>query len=179
MPKKMPTEAEKPMPMANDHHGSEIGKPDTTLISQPIVAPRTMPMTPPSEVRKTASRRNCQRISRRRAPSALRTPISRVRSVTLMVMIAITPMPPTISAIEEMATSAMKMPLLMRSQILKIASCVPMSKSLSWSRRRPCRARMISSTSRMAASRGTSSRGITMIETSRWTTPKMRSASAP
>ena len=109
----------------------------------------------------------------------MRTPISRVRSVTLMVMIAITPMPPTISAIEEMATSAMKMPLLMRSQILKIASWVPMSKSLSWSRRRPCRARMISSTSRMAASRGTSSRGITMIETSRWTTPKMRSASAP
>ena len=51
MPKKMPTEAEKPMPMANDHHGSEIGKPDTTLISQPIAAPRTMPMTPPSEVR--------------------------------------------------------------------------------------------------------------------------------
>ena len=34
-------------------------------------------------------------------------------------------------------------------------------------------------TKRMAASRGTSSRGITMIETSRWTTPKMRRASAP
>jgi hypothetical protein len=30
----------------------------------------------------TASMRNCQRISCRRAPSALRTPISRVRSVT-------------------------------------------------------------------------------------------------
>ena len=29
MPKKMPTEAEKPRPMANDHHGREMGKPDT------------------------------------------------------------------------------------------------------------------------------------------------------
>ena len=65
-------------------------------------------MTPPSEVRKTASSMNCQRISRRRAPSALRTPISRVRSVTLMVMMAITPMPPTIRAIDEMTTSARK-----------------------------------------------------------------------
>ena len=28
MPKKMPTVAEKPRPMANDHQGSEMGKPD-------------------------------------------------------------------------------------------------------------------------------------------------------
>ena len=68
--------------------------------------PKMMPSRPPIEVRKTASIRNCQRISRRRAPSALRTPISRVRSVTEIIMIAITPMPPTISAIDEMTTSA-------------------------------------------------------------------------
>ena len=29
MPKKTPTLAEKPMPMANDHQGSETGKPDS------------------------------------------------------------------------------------------------------------------------------------------------------
>jgi hypothetical protein len=29
MPKKMPTDAEKPRPIANDHHGSEIGNPET------------------------------------------------------------------------------------------------------------------------------------------------------
>ena len=29
MPKKMPTEAENPRPMANDHQGSETGKPET------------------------------------------------------------------------------------------------------------------------------------------------------
>ena len=44
-------------------------------------------------------------MSRRLAPSALRTPISRVRSVTEIIMIAITPMPPTISAIDEITTS--------------------------------------------------------------------------
>ena len=59
-----------------------------------------------ADVSTTASIRNCTRISRARAPSALRTPISRVRSVTEIVMIAITPMPPTISAIDEITTSA-------------------------------------------------------------------------
>ena len=68
--------------------------------------PKTMPSRPPTDVRNAASIRNCHRISRRRAPSALRTPISRVRSVTEIIMIAITPMPPTISAIDEMTTSA-------------------------------------------------------------------------
>ena len=146
---------------------------------QPIAAPRMMPTTPPREVRNTASSRNCQRISRRRAPSALRTPISRVRSVTLIVMIAITPMPPTIRAIDEMTTSARKMPPLMRSQTWNSAAWVAMSKSLSSSRRRPCRARMISSTSRIATVCVTPSRGITIIAMSRWTMPKIRSASAP
>ena len=47
-----------------------------------------------------------QRISRRLAPSALRMPISRVRSVTEIVMIAMTPIPPTMSAIDEMTTRA-------------------------------------------------------------------------
>ena len=60
---------------------------------------------PPTLVSTAASIRNCTRISRRRAPIALRTPISRVRSVTEIVMIAITPMPPTISAIDEITTS--------------------------------------------------------------------------
>ena len=34
MPKKMPTLAEKPMPIANDHHGSEIGKPVSEVHGQ-------------------------------------------------------------------------------------------------------------------------------------------------
>ena len=43
----------------------------------------------------TASARNWRTMSRRRAPMALRTPISRVRSVTDTSMMFITPMPPT------------------------------------------------------------------------------------
>jgi hypothetical protein len=65
-----------------------------------------MPSTPPASVRNAASSRNWTRISDRLAPSALRTPISRVRSVTEMDMTAITPIPPTMSAIDEMTTSA-------------------------------------------------------------------------
>ena len=33
MPKKMPTLAEKPRPIAKDHHGSEIGKPVNRLMA--------------------------------------------------------------------------------------------------------------------------------------------------
>ena len=35
-PKKMPTLAEKPMPMANDHQGSDTGKPESQWTSRPI-----------------------------------------------------------------------------------------------------------------------------------------------
>src|SRR3954454_20763734 len=70
-PKKMPTLAEKPMPSAKDHQGREMGKPETQCTSRPMLLPRMIPRTPPADVRKAASIRNCQRISRRRAPSAL------------------------------------------------------------------------------------------------------------
>ena len=112
IPKKMPTDAENPRPIANDHHGSEIGKPETRCTAQPMRAAeqrcragrRARSGTPPPSGTETGSRA-------RRAPSALRTPISRVRSVTEIDMIAITPMPPTISAIDEMTTSAKNVPL--------------------------------------------------------------------
>lgn len=43
----------------------------------------TSPITPPTRQIATASIRNCIRIVRLRAPTALRVPISRVRSFTL------------------------------------------------------------------------------------------------
>ncbi len=43
MPKKMPTVAEKPRPIANDHHGSEMGKPVARLMANPMPAPHRMP----------------------------------------------------------------------------------------------------------------------------------------
>ena len=62
-----------------------------------------MPATPPTMQTSTASVRNCRRMSPRRAPTAMRMPISRVRSVTDTSMMFITPMPPTISEITAMA----------------------------------------------------------------------------
>ena len=129
MPKKRPTDAENPRPIANDHHGSEIGKPEKKWTTQPSEAPSSTPSSPPTDVRNAASIRNWNKISGRRAPSALRTPISRVRSVTEIDMMAITPMPPTISAIDEMTTSAKNVARLKFSQIFRNASCVSRSKS--------------------------------------------------
>ena len=62
-----------------------------------------MPMTPPMSDRVTASIRNWARMSRPRAPTAMRRPISRVRSVTDTSMMFMMPMPPTSSDTEAMA----------------------------------------------------------------------------
>src|SRR5690606_14485801 len=61
--------------------------------------PSAIPTSPPSPDRKTDSSRNCSRITRGRAPIALRMPISRVRSVTVTSMMLATPMLPTTSEI--------------------------------------------------------------------------------
>ncbi len=61
-------------------------------------APST-PSTPPKPDRITDSTRNWRRMSPRRAPSALRTPISLMRSVTETSMMFITTIPPTIRLI--------------------------------------------------------------------------------
>ena len=63
------------------------------------------PMLPPMTQSTAASTRNWLRISLRFAPSAMRRPISRVRSVTLTSMMFMMPMPPTSSEIEAMATN--------------------------------------------------------------------------
>ena len=57
----------------------------------------TTPTAPPAIVVATPSSRNCSRMAPRRAPSALRMPISRVRSVTETNMMFITPTPPMAS----------------------------------------------------------------------------------
>ena len=67
--------------------------------------PRIMPSNPPTELSETASIRNWVRISRPCAPTAIRVPISRVRSVTLTSMIFIIPMPPTTSDTPAIAPS--------------------------------------------------------------------------
>jgi hypothetical protein len=65
-------------------------------------------MTPPTAQRVTASVVNWVRMVRLVAPMALRTPISRVRSVTETSMMFMTPTPPTMRPTLE--TAIMKRP---------------------------------------------------------------------
>ena len=65
-----------------------------------------MPMRPPRSESVRASTRNWARMSRPRAPMALRMPISRVRSRTDTSMMFMIPMPPTTSEIEAIPPSS-------------------------------------------------------------------------
>ena len=64
-------------------------------------------MTPPTAQRVMASRVNCMRMFFLVAPMALRTPISRVRSVTETSMMFMTPTPPDHQA-DGLETATMK-----------------------------------------------------------------------
>ena len=66
-------------------------------------SPSSVPTTPPDNDRKTASVRNCRRISRRVAPSALRMPISRMRAETFASMLFMMPTPDTTSVMKAAA----------------------------------------------------------------------------
>jgi hypothetical protein len=68
-----------------------------------VINPTAMPRSPPMRDRVTASTRNCSKMSRPRAPTAIRRPISRVRSVTETSMMFMIPIPPTKSDTDAMA----------------------------------------------------------------------------
>ena len=72
------------------------------LNSAPIRAESRIPVVPPIKQINMASIRNCCKIFACRAPIAIRTPISFVRSVTETNIIFITPIPPTIKEIKAM-----------------------------------------------------------------------------
>jgi len=74
-----------------------------------LATPRMIPITPPLRERVRASTRNCMRIAQVLAPTAMRMPISRVRSVTETSMIFMIPMPPTRRETEAMAPSSSDM----------------------------------------------------------------------
>ena len=76
-----------------------------------MAAPSSVPMTPPKIDSTTDSVSICAMMSDRRAPSALRRPISRVRSVTTISMMFMMTMPPTTSDSATTPTSTAKMPL--------------------------------------------------------------------
>ena len=107
-----------------------------------IAAPRIIPQAPPTSVSVAASTRNWNMISRRVAPSALRTPISRVRSVTEIIMIATTPTPPTSRPIEARTSMTRKKTFVSFPHTSNSLSCVMMAKLLSAAGRSPRLPRM-------------------------------------
>jgi hypothetical protein len=75
---------------------------------------------------------NCARIALGRAPSALRTPISRVRSITDTSMMFMTPTPPTSSAMRQMAPAAAVMATAKPWSSSPSLSLSNISKSSAW-----------------------------------------------
>ena len=100
-----------PMPSATDHGSTDAGTGVNRAMVMAMAEPRIVPMTPPNIDSTTDSVRICAMMSARRAPSALRRPISRVRSVTTMSMMFMMTMPPTTSDRPTTPTSTAKMPL--------------------------------------------------------------------
>ena len=103
--------------------------------------PQMIPITPPTELRVTASIRNCVRISWPCAPTAMRTPISRVRSVTLTSMMFMMPMPPTSSETPAIAPSSTVITREVAVAASAISCCVRTVKSSSRPGRMLCRCR--------------------------------------
>src|SRR5579864_9510629 len=82
-PKKIPTAAEMTSASNTAAMGTFIGTEVVALVSTAMAYARITPIAPPTADITAASIRNCNRISLRCAPMALRIPISRVRSVTV------------------------------------------------------------------------------------------------
>ena len=151
------------------HTGTVVLKSSRRLRSSPVPIPRMIPRMPPIKVSVAASTRNCQRTSRRVAPIALRKPISRVRLVTDTIMIAITPIPPTRSAILDNTSITKKNANVRLSKMPSTWSDVSRSKLLGSPTRRPRERRSCSVAASIARATLTSGRGLTrMISPLTW-----------
>ena len=106
----------------------------TTDVSQPASCPTpsasSTPSTPPTRQTRTASIRNWLMMSDRRAPMAMRTPISLVRSVTETSMMFITPIPPTTRLITAMAATSRVRVWVVEVMVWRIVSLFDRKKSL-------------------------------------------------
>ncbi len=112
---------------------SEIGagQPASAEMASENATPIAMPAMPPVTLSSTASARNCSSTCRRRAPIAMRRPISRVRSVTDTSRMFMMPMPPTTSEIDATAASRSAMMRLELSAVSAIWLRLRTEKSFS------------------------------------------------
>ena len=121
----------------NTLHGCiKIGQWATLLTIQLAPQPIITPIIPPVILIRIASIRNWLRISIPRAPTDIRSPISRVRSVTDTYIIFIIPIPPTTSEIPAIQASRVVIRSVVEFSIV-LSSCwlriVKSSSSLSFS----------------------------------------------
>ncbi len=113
--------------------------------------PNIIPKTPPVNVKRIDSVKNCTIMIFFLAPSAFRRPISRVRSVTVTSMMFMMPMPPTkseIAAIPE--RSEVNVPVVAEA-VLRISCWEKIEKSACAGLLNLCRARRKYPTSSCAA----------------------------
>jgi hypothetical protein len=141
-------ERRKPTSQDDAHGLIRIGQPAFNAIATAATAPDIAPTSPPINARIKASIKNCHRISRRLAPTAIRKPISRVRSVTETNMMFMMLIPPTTS--ETAATAINRLP---RSRTAapranRTSAGFSILKSLGASPRMRCRCRSNASSSR-------------------------------
>src|SRR6266581_2037307 len=125
----MPTVIETANATTTESHETTVAMPATRSMPALSAAPTTIPDTPPVTLMSTASLRNCSRISRSVAPTARRTPISRMRSSTEASMMFMIPMPPTTSEIDAMAPSTTLKMVLVRCSCFSSSSGTVISKS--------------------------------------------------
>ena len=103
--------------------------PPNAATASPSSSASVTPSAPPMRQTSTASMRNCLRMSPWRAPTAMRTPISCVRSVTDTSMMFITPMPPTTSEMTAMAEISSVMVRVVLSTVWRMVSELRVKKS--------------------------------------------------
>src|SRR3989304_5861649 len=105
-----PTAVGNPAPNKNDINEKRGDKPKPKYLKKNPKpkennTPRRMPINPPTKVMMSASKRNCLKILADVAPTALRNPISLVRSATDTYITFIMPTPPTRREIDVSAKS--------------------------------------------------------------------------
>ena len=99
--------AENPAAITIDCPEISVAQPMNAVILFETPTPIEMPIAPPSNDSTTASVKNCVLTFDGLAPTAMRIPISRVRSLTDTSMMFMMPIPPTRSEIDATAPSNM------------------------------------------------------------------------
>src|SRR3989442_15006577 len=144
-PATIPTPAPRTTPTRIDQGATAAGSGVVAATMLASAIPMPTPPAAPTTASVVASTRNWLRMSRRRAPSDLRIPISRVRSATAMSMMFMITIPPTTNEIATSPGRATNSTRLILPQKSRTLSAVSRAKSSGSRGRRWRRLRMTAS----------------------------------